>query len=131
MGYSSSHFTLTSISYFMNIFLDVFGLCSFGIQGNGTEVESLFTLANPVGRAGNLKSYLQLWEPASGKLRKSYAFNESLAALAVRDDGMFVAVGTMFSGSVSIHIAFSLQVGKIDFRNVFSSFNISNNLFIY
>lgn len=29
--------------------------------------------------------------------------------MAVRDDGRFVAVGTMFSGSVSIYIAFSLQ----------------------
>ena len=63
-----------------------------------------------MGQAGSLKSYLQLWEPASGKLRKSYPFDESLAALGVRDDGMFVAVGTMFSGSVSIHVAFSLQV---------------------
>lgn len=83
----------------------------FGIRGNGTDVDCLFTLANPVGRAGNLKSYLQSWEPAGGKLRRSFAFDESLAALAVRDDGMFVAVGTMFSGSVSIHVAFSLQVG--------------------
>lgn len=83
--------------------------CRFGIRGNGTDLESLFTLANPVGRAGNLKSYLQLWEPGSSKLRKSFSFDESLAALAVRDDGMFVAVGTMFSGSVSIHVAFSLQ----------------------
>ncbi|XP_034244081.1 prolactin regulatory element-binding protein [Thrips palmi] len=83
--------------------------CRYGIRGNGTDIDSLFTLANPVGQAGSLKSYLQLWEPASGKLRKSYPFDESLAALAVRDDGMFVAVGTMFSGSVSIHVAFSLQ----------------------
>lgn len=35
--------------------------------------------------------------------------DECLAALAVRDDGRFVAIGTMFSGSVSIYIAFSLQ----------------------
>lgn len=83
--------------------------CRFGIRGNGTEVDSLFTLANPLVGARNGKSFLQLWEPSGGKLRKSYAFNENLAALAVRDDGMFVAVGTMFSGSVSIHIAFSLQ----------------------
>lgn len=99
---SRKHFKIiTSFSSFF---------CSFGIRGNGTEIESLFTLANPVGRAGNLKSYLQLWEPASSKLRRSIPFDESLAALAVRDDGMFVAVGTMFSGSVSIHVAFSLQV---------------------
>lgn len=37
------------------------------------------------------------------------AIDESISALAVRDDGRFVAVGTMFTGSVSIYIAFSLQ----------------------
>lgn len=97
-----------------------FSVQRYGIRGNGTEVDSLFTLANPVGQAGSLKSYLQLWEPASGKLRKSYPFDESLAALAVRDDGMFVAVGTMFSGSVSIHVAFSLQVCKLCKLHCFS-----------
>lgn len=39
----------------------------------------------------------------------SVRINESLSSLAVRDDGRFVAIGTMFTGSVSIYIAFSLQ----------------------
>lgn len=46
----------------------------------------------------------------TGRLAGIAPIDESLASLAVRDDGQFVAVGTMFSGSVSIYIAFSLQV---------------------
>lgn len=42
-------------------------------------------------------------------MANSVKINESLSSLAVRDDGRFVAVGTMFTGSVSIYIAFSLQ----------------------
>lgn len=45
----------------------------------------------------------------NGTLSNSVVIDESLASLAVRDDGRFVAVGTMFTGSVSIYIAFSLQ----------------------
>jgi len=83
----------------------------FGVPGSGTKLSSsLFTLANPSSRGGRQKSFLQLWDPADGTLRRSHAFNESLAALAVRDDGLFVAVGSMFTGTVSVHIAFSLQV---------------------
>lgn len=67
-------------------------------------------LANPLGRAGKQKGYLQQWDPDNGQLQKVAGIDESLAALAVRDDGRFVAIGTMFSGSVSIYIAFSLQV---------------------
>lgn len=53
--------------------------------------------------------YLQEWNPENGSLTNSVEIDESLASLAVRDDGRFVAVGTMFTGSVSIYIAFSLQ----------------------
>lgn len=67
-------------------------------------------LANPTGLAKKQNSYLQRWLPSEGALEKVAVVNESLSALAVRDDGRFVAVGTMFSGSVSIYIAFSLQV---------------------
>lgn len=60
---------------------------------------------------GKQVAYIQLWDPAEGHLKRSAIIEESLSALAVRDDGRFVAVGTMFSGSVYIYIAFSLQVG--------------------
>lgn len=67
-------------------------------------------LANPTGLAKKQKSYLQKWAPEDAALVKAVAIDESLSALAVRDDGRFVAMGTMFSGSVSIYIAFSMQV---------------------
>lgn len=53
--------------------------------------------------------YLQEWNPLNGALVNAIEINENLSSLAVRDDGRFVAIGTMFSGSVSIYIAFSLQ----------------------
>lgn len=70
----------------------------------------IYMLANPTGVAKNQKSYLQKWSPSEGILLKVTELDESLSALAVRDDGRFVAIGTMFSGSVSIYVAFSLQV---------------------
>lgn len=54
-------------------------------------------------------SYLQLWDLEQGSIVRSTSFRETLAAIAVSDDGKFVAVGTMFSGSVDIFVAFSLQ----------------------
>lgn len=71
---------------------------------------AVYMLANPTGLAKKQKAYLQKWSPSEGTLDKVTEVDESLSALAVRDDGRFVALGTMFSGSVSIYIAFSLQV---------------------
>lgn len=81
----------------------------FGVI-EGEKSSALYMLANPMGRAGKQLAYLQKWSVSEGELTKTVAFDESLSAIAVRDDGRFVAVGTMFSGSVSIYIAFSLQV---------------------
>lgn len=87
----------------------LFKRCRYGTIEGQKDKYRMFTLANPFGKAGKSKGYLQQWEPETGELKKSFGIDESLASLAVRDDGRFVAVGTMFSGSVSIHIAFSLQ----------------------
>lgn len=78
------------------------------IEGNN-ERYRLFTISNPVGKSGKLKGFLQQWNIETGRLNNIVGFDEALSALAVRDDGRFVAVGTMSSGSVYIHIAFSLQ----------------------
>ncbi|XP_069698458.1 guanine nucleotide-exchange factor SEC12 [Periplaneta americana] len=83
--------------------------CRFGMVEGDVNKNRLFVLTNPVGRPGKLKAFLQLWLPEDGSLKKAVPCNESLSALAVSDDGRFVAVGTMFSGSVSVYIAFSLQ----------------------
>lgn len=82
----------------------------FGRVEEDKDACRLFTLANPLGRSGKQKGLVQSWRPKDGTIIKSIIIDESLSALAVRDDGRFIAVGTMFSGSVSIHIAYSLQV---------------------
>lgn len=87
----------------------MFKRCRYGnFEGNDSK-HRLFTLSNPYGKAGKSKGFLQQWNVETGRLNNIAGIDESLSALAVRDDGRFVAVGTMFSGSVSIYIAFSLQ----------------------
>ncbi|XP_072377149.1 guanine nucleotide-exchange factor SEC12 [Diabrotica undecimpunctata] len=83
--------------------------CRFGVIEGLDKKCALYTISNPIGVAKKQKSYLQQWVPEENMLRRCIEFDESLAALAVRDDGRFVAVGTMFSGSVSILVAFNLQ----------------------
>ncbi|XP_055637882.1 prolactin regulatory element-binding protein [Toxorhynchites rutilus septentrionalis] len=83
--------------------------CRYGIIEGQKDKHRLFSLANPFAKSGKAKGLLQQWDPEQGRLTRVVEIDESLAALAVRDDGRFVAVGTMFSGSVSIYIAFSLQ----------------------
>ncbi|CAG2066950.1 unnamed protein product, partial [Timema podura] len=82
--------------------------CRFALLEEDVHKSRLFSITNPVGRLGKHKAYLQLWDPHEGSLKKMAPCSESLSALAVSDNGKFVAVGTMFSGSVSIYIAFSL-----------------------
>jgi prolactin regulatory element-binding protein len=77
------------------------------VEGNKSR-SRLFTLANPL-RRSKQSSYLQFWNPNEGALVNSWPSNESLSALAVSDDGRFVAVGTMFTGSVHVFISYSLQ----------------------
>lgn len=88
----------------------LFKRCRFGIFEGKVGKSRLFTIANPFGKVGKQRGYLQAWDPDTGELTKSVSLDESLASLAVRDDGRFVAVGSMFSGSVTMYIAFSLQV---------------------
>jgi prolactin regulatory element-binding protein len=91
----------------------LFKRCRFAvIEGNPTKYR-LFTLSNPLGKTGKQKGFLQQWNTSTGKLNNIVDIDESLSALAVRDDGQFVAVGTMFTGSVSIYVAFSLQVSSL------------------
>ncbi|KAH8404346.1 hypothetical protein KR222_002877 [Zaprionus bogoriensis] len=87
----------------------LFKRCRYGTVEAHKDNYRLFTIANPLGKVGKQRGYLQQWDCASGQLRAAVPIDESLASLAVRDDGRFVAVGTMFSGSVSMYIAFSLQ----------------------
>ncbi|XP_030760426.1 prolactin regulatory element-binding protein isoform X2 [Sitophilus oryzae] len=83
--------------------------CRFGII-EGEKKCALYMLSNPTGVAKKQKSFLQQWQPEEETIKRVAIFDESISALAVRDDGRFVAVGTMFSGSVSIHTSFNLQI---------------------
>ncbi|KAJ8920983.1 hypothetical protein NQ315_015778 [Exocentrus adspersus] len=83
--------------------------CRFGIIEGQENKSALYMLANPTGLAKKQKAYVQKWLPEEGILQKFAELDESLSALAVRDDGRFVAVGTMFGGSVLLYAAFSLQ----------------------
>uniref|UniRef100_A0A1B6LG88 Uncharacterized protein n=3 Tax=Graphocephala atropunctata TaxID=36148 RepID=A0A1B6LG88_9HEMI len=83
--------------------------CRYGRVEEDPKRSRLFLICNPASRVGQQVAYIHLWDPALSRVTRSAAVDESLSALAVRDDGRFLAVGTMFSGSVSIYIAFSLQ----------------------
>ncbi|GAB0091862.1 prolactin regulatory element-binding protein [Sergentomyia squamirostris] len=87
----------------------LFKRCRFGVIEDKKDKCRLFTLTNPLGKSGRQRGFLQQWDPETGTLQRAIGVDESLSALSVRDDGRFVAIGTMFSGSVSICIAFSLQ----------------------
>ncbi|KAI5636019.1 prolactin regulatory element-binding protein [Phthorimaea operculella] len=87
----------------------LFRRCRFGLNEDKKGCYRMFTIANPLARSGKQKGLIQLWDPTDGSLKNTVLVNESLASLAVRDDGRFVGVGTMLSGSVDIYIAFSLQ----------------------
>ncbi|XP_026684521.1 prolactin regulatory element-binding protein [Diaphorina citri] len=87
----------------------LFKRCRYGLVEDSPKRSRLFTLANPLAQNKRGISYVQQWDVDSGRLRLAREMKESLSALAVRDDGRFVAVGTMFTGSVFVYIAFSLQ----------------------
>ncbi|KAH8297936.1 hypothetical protein KR018_001244 [Drosophila ironensis] len=88
----------------------LFKRCRYGTVEGRRDQYRLFTIANPLGKVGRQQGHLQHWDCTSGQLRQAVTIDESLSSLAVRDDGRFLAVGTMFAGSVSMYIAFSLQL---------------------
>jgi len=75
----------------------IFKRCRFGITENKT-VHNIYTIAN----GPKQKSYLQKWSEKNTILYE-LPFSEPTSALAVRKDGLYTAVGTMYSGSVSVH----------------------------
>uniref|UniRef100_A0A6M2DHQ7 Putative prolactin regulatory element-binding protein/protein transport protein sec12p n=1 Tax=Xenopsylla cheopis TaxID=163159 RepID=A0A6M2DHQ7_XENCH len=87
----------------------LFKRCKFGIIEGEKDKCRLFTIANPAGRAGKQKGFLHQWDVDQNVVTKTVAIEESLSALAVRDDGRFLAIGTMFSGTVSVYVAFSMH----------------------
>lgn len=81
--------------------------CRFRKSEEVKSKTQLFMLSNAV--VGKNLSFLQLWDVDTGAVVKMAPYKETLSALAVSDDGKFLAVGTMFSGTVDIYVAFSLR----------------------
>lgn len=82
----------------------------FGRVEGDPKKSKIFSIVNPVG-ASKPPSYLQRWDTKTFQLEQKIPFTEgSLSALAVSDNGNFVATGSMFDGTVEIFVAFNLQV---------------------
>lgn len=82
----------------------IFKRCKFGITDN-KSIYNIYTITN----GPKQKSCLQKWSE-NNKLLYELSFSEPSSALAVRKDGLYVATGTMYSGSVSIHEANNLKI---------------------
>lgn len=87
----------------------LFKRCRYATIEGQTDRHRLFTISNPLGKTSKAKGFIQQWNVETGRLNNIVEVDESLSALAVRDDGRFLAVGTMFSGSVEMFIAYSLK----------------------
>lgn len=87
----------------------LFKRCRYATIEGAKDKYRLFTISNPLGKTSKAKGFLQQWNVETGRLNNIVEIDESLSALAVRDDGRFIAVGTMFSGSVDMYIAYSLK----------------------
>lgn len=87
----------------------LFKRCRYATIEGQKDRHRLFTISNPLGKTSKAKGFIQQWNIETGRLSNIVEVDESLSALAVRDDGRFLAVGTMFSGSVQMYIAYSLK----------------------
>lgn len=69
----------------------LFKRCRYATIEGKTDRYRLFTISNPLGKSGKTKGFLQSWNTETGRLENLLDFDESLSALAVQDDGRFVA----------------------------------------
>ncbi|XP_011504856.1 PREDICTED: prolactin regulatory element-binding protein [Ceratosolen solmsi marchali] len=80
-----------------------------------TNTLQVFTLSNSLPardkrhKGKTHYGFLQQWDIKLESVEKLVTYKENLSELAISDDGKFVAVGTMSSGTVDMFIAFSLQ----------------------
>ena len=61
-------------------------------------------------------SYLHRWNSKSYTIEQGVAVIGSLSALAVTDNGNYVATGSMFDGTVEIYTTFNLAVSTFCLR---------------
>ncbi|KAJ8306061.1 hypothetical protein KUTeg_016606 [Tegillarca granosa] len=85
--------------------------CRFGLIENKKDKYNLYTISIPVKRSSQKPApcYITMWDSSKFTPKKMVnAGAEVLSSLAVSDDGIYLAVGTI-SGSVAVYISFSLQ----------------------
>jgi prolactin regulatory element-binding protein len=95
----------------------IFKRCRFSniLVKKSTSTQQLFTLSNSLPARDRRNKgkvhygFLQQWNIGLGTVEKLVTYKENLSELAISDDGKFVAIGTMSSGTVDMFIAFSLQ----------------------
>lgn len=75
------------------------------LEGHKTKV---FTIVNPVGST-KPPAYLHRWNPKNYTVEQGVPVIGALSALAVSDNGVYVATGSMFDGTVEIYTAFNLM----------------------
>ena len=83
--------------------------CRFAKVEGDAKRQKVFTISNPIG-ASKPPSFLQRWNTKTFTLEQAIPKEGSLSAIAVSDNGAFVAIGSMFDGTVEIFTAFNLQV---------------------
>eukprot|EP00094_Tigriopus_californicus_P005968 TCALIF_05750-PA protein Name:"Similar to Preb Prolactin regulatory element-binding protein (Mus musculus)" AED:0.03 eAED:0.03 QI:109/1/1/1/0.6/0.66/6/232/402 len=77
------------------------------VEGSNKNYK-IFSISNPVG-ASKPPSYLQRFDGKTCLMEQLVSFSGSLSALAVSDNGHYVATGSMFDGTIEIFVAFNLQ----------------------
>eukprot|EP00095_Tigriopus_kingsejongensis_P010901 maker-scaffold348_size200312-snap-gene-0.31 protein:Tk10901 transcript:maker-scaffold348_size200312-snap-gene-0.31-mRNA-1 annotation:"GA21593" len=85
----------------------MFKRAKFGRVEGSSKNYKIFTISNPMG-ASKPPSFLQRWDGKNCLLEQAVKFQGSLSAMAVSDNGNYVATGSMFDGTVEIFIAFNL-----------------------
>ncbi|KAK3089037.1 hypothetical protein FSP39_000316 [Pinctada imbricata] len=87
-----------------------FRACRYGLIEGNKDKFNLYTISIPLKRTQKPQPcYLTSWDSSSFQSKGNQTTGtEVLSSLAVSDDGIYVAVGTI-SGSVGVYISFSLQ----------------------
>jgi len=99
----------------------LFKRVKFGCVEGDTKKYKVFTISNPIG-SSKVPSFLHRWNTQSYTVEgKVASYGLAYSALAVSDNGTFVATGTMSEGIVDIYTAFNLsRVKRV--RNSHSTF---------
>lgn len=88
----------------------MFKRIKFGCVEGDFKKYKVYTISNPMG-SSKVPSYLHRWNAQSYTVEGSVKcrYGNALSALAVSDNGTFIATGTMSEGIVDIYTSFNLK----------------------